>query len=323
MASTTDRRLAGALLAAVLVAPGCRERAGAAGESARASNAVADAGAEMGAAPGAGVELARYRLGDPPKRRAVLPEELREISGLASTPDGRLVAHGDEEGTVFQIDSRSGQVLKRFHLAPTGRDPALGKKAREGRVAGDFEGIAVAGDRYFLVTSTGVLVEFAEGPDGASVPYEAHTTGLGERCEVEGLVHDPEAGELLLLCKQLHAKAERDRIEIHAWSLADRRLASVPRLVVPRVSIRPFIGDGRFNGSALTFTPGGRSLVLVAGPQRQYLEVALDGRVVNGGPLDRTALPQPEGVTFTTDGTLLISSEGGRGEATLNAYSAQ
>ena len=80
------------------------------------------------------------------------------------------------------------------------------------------------------------------------------------------------------------------------------------------------IPTGGFNGSALAFTPGGRSLVLVAGPQRQYLEVTLDGKVVGGGPLDRAALAQPEGIAFTKDGTLLISSEGGRGEATLNAY---
>ncbi len=307
-------RLAGAALAAAaLLASGCRERPAASastpGESAEAPAAE----------PAPGGEVARYRLGAAPVRQITLPEELREISGLALGANGRLFAHGDEEATVFQIDPTTGQVLERFHLAPTGQEPDLGKKAQKGRVAGDFEDMAIVGGRFFLVTSGGVLLEFAEGEDGASVPYTAHPTGLGERCEVEGLTHDAGAGELLLLCKEFHAKAERGRVAAYGWSIADRRLEPTPRLVVPYATLRPLTGTKAFNGSALAFTPGGRSLVLVAGPQRLFVEIT-DGRATEGGSLDRAAVEQPEGIAFLRDGSLLISSEGGRGMATLNAY---
>jgi SdiA-regulated protein len=316
---TCGRRLARAVLAAgVLLASSCRERPAAASAGASGEFGEASAAATAGAATRG--EVARYRLSGAPVRRVALPDELQEISGLALSSDGRLFAHGDEEATVFQIDPGTGQVLERFRLAPTGQEPELGKKARKGRVAGDFEDMAIVEDRFFLVTSNGVLLEFAEGGDGASVPYTAYPTGLGERCEVEGLTYEAGAGELLLLCKEFHVKAERGRVAAYGWSIADRQLDPTPRLAVPYAALRPLIGTNAFNGSALAFTPGGHSVVLVAGPQRLFVEITADGRVVEGGPLDRRAVEQPEGIAFLRDGALLISSEGARGAATLNAY---
>jgi uncharacterized protein YjiK len=268
--------------------------------------------------------LAAYDLSGPPAWRVALPDKLREISGLALSPDGRLFAHGDEEATVFELDPRAGRVLKSFSLVTTRQEPDLGKKARDGRVAGDFEGLAIAHDRFFLVTSNGVLVEFAEGADGASVPYTAHRTGLGDICEVEGLAHDPSGNALLLLCKQVRSTAYLGGIVIYAWSIAQRRLEPEPRIAVPFAAVARMTGGRAFNGSGLAFTPGGRSLVLVAGPQRLFAEITPDGRLVEGGQLDRTALTQPEGVEFLKDGTLVITSEGGRGAAaTLSAFSSR
>jgi uncharacterized protein YjiK len=41
---------------------------------------------------------------------------------------------------------------------------------------------------------------------------------------------------------------------------------------------------------------------------------------VSGGTLRAAVHPQPEGLTFLPDGTLLVASEGGNGAATLSAY---
>src|SRR5687768_6569101 len=114
---------------------------------------------------GAGLSLRthaveQYDLAGKPAWQAVLPDELAEISGLAFAPDGRLFAHGDEQGLVHRLDPRNGKILGSFALAATGREPDLGKKLKGARAAdaviGDFEGIAIVGDRFFLVTSNGV-----------------------------------------------------------------------------------------------------------------------------------------------------------------------
>jgi hypothetical protein len=267
--------------------------------------------------------LARYHLDGAPAWQVELPDELREISGLAADGRGRVFAHGDEEATVYELDPRSGRVLKRFGLAPGSAGPDLGKKARADRVAGDFEDLAIAGDRFFLVTSNGILLEFAEGAADSLVPYAVHDTGLGPYCEIEGLAHDAAVGSLLILCKEIRPKAERDRVALYAWSLAARTLEPAPRLSVPYAALARVTGARAFNGSAVAVAPDGRSLVMVAGPQRVYAGVAADGRTVEGGALAHDVLPQPEGLTFLRDGTLLVSSEGGRGAAVLAGYVAR
>jgi hypothetical protein len=265
-------------------------------------------------------DLERYDLAGAPDSRLTLPAELREVSGLAVGPDGRLFAHGDEEGRVFELEPGTGKVLKSFALQPGASPVDLGKKPGDGQVTGDFEDLAIVGDRFYLVTSTGVLVEFGEGKAGEQVPFTAHITGLGEVCEIEGLAHDPPSQSLLLLCKEMGDKTRRDRVEIHAWSLPDRSLEPRARLVVPFAALAPVTGGKQFNGSALAPIPGSTSLAMVAGPQRLFAEVTADGRPVAGGALHRADLPQPEGIAFLPDGTLLISSEGGKGEGTISAY---
>src|SRR5690606_17400976 len=104
----------------------------------------------------AGSLAARYDF-ERPSGRFELPGRLDEISGLASTPGGRLFGHDDERALVNEIDPATGEVGKRFSAG----DPPL---------TGDFEGIAVVGERFFLVTSVGILHELREADDRAQAP---------------------------------------------------------------------------------------------------------------------------------------------------------
>ena len=105
-----------------------------------------------------------------PVARWELPSLLAEISGLTLTADGRLLAHGDEGGDVFEVDYRTGLIIKRFALGP---DP----------VTEDFEAIAVRDSVVMLFTSKGRVFEFAEGDNGQTVPFR--TRALEGRREVE------------------------------------------------------------------------------------------------------------------------------------------
>jgi hypothetical protein len=265
-----------------------------------------------------------YDLTARPAWQAVLPDELAEISGHAFTPDGRLYAHGDELALIYRLDSRSGRVLGWFAVAPTGREPNLGKRqkaaARRGAVAGDFEDIAIVGDRFFLVSSTGVLLEFREGRDGGQVPYQAYATGLTGKCEIEGLAHDASTKSLLLLCKDRTGKGKEASVALYGWSLETGRMAAEPRLVVPYSALARVTGAAEFNGSAIAANPDGRSFLLVAGPQQLFAEVDRQGQVLRGGRFPRGVYRQPEGAAFAPDGSLLISSEAAGRQATIGGY---
>jgi uncharacterized protein YjiK len=264
--------------------------------------------------------LAHYRLAAAPTWQVKLAKDLAEISGLAFTADGRLFAHGDQDATIWQIDPRSGAVLKTFSLAPARGAPDMGKPPRKHRVAGDFEDIAVVGDRFYLVSSNGVLLEFGEGGDGQQVPFTAYDTGLGSRCEVEGLASDPSTRALLILCKHSHVPEWKDQIVVAGWSLASHRLEAAPRIRVPYASVARVTGVPTFHGSAIALAPDRRSVIVIAGPQRTFVELGLDGKVLGGGALDRDAHRQPEGLTLAPDGTLLVSDEGAGKRAALAGY---
>lgn len=233
-------------------------------------------------------------------RQWALPKPLREVSGLALDPRGRLFAHDDERARIYQLDYQEGRVVKRFDVG----SPPL----RE-----DFEGIAWARDRLFLVTSDGILFAAGEGEDGSSVPFERYDTGLGERCEIEGLYFDAADEVLLMPCKIVRDPALAGQLVVLRWSLREGSAVSAPPIVVGGLA------EQRLHPSGLTRCPRSGHLVLVAARQRALLEIGSEGELLRLVAMpDAARHRQMEGVEMTAEGDLIIADEGGR----LTVYAA-
>ena len=268
-----------------------------------------------------GSTLAHYQFDEPPAWHVDLARELNEISGLAFSPNGRLFAHGDERGIIWQLDPRTGRILKRFALAVgPGMQPFMGKRPRPDGVTGDFEDIQIVGERFFLLSSNGVLVEFREGQDGARVPYRAFDTGLARSCELEGLTYDASTHSLLLLCKHAYPRAWHRQIVVLGWSLDSGRVDPEPRLRISENRVARLTGVDAFHGSAIAVAPESGALILVAGPQRRIIEISPSGELLAGRVLKARLHRQPEGLAFDADRALLISDEAAGERATLTAY---
>lgn len=235
--------------------------------------------------------------------RVDLPGRLDEVSGLATTPDGRLFAHDDERGRVHEIDPATGEVGKRFDLA-------------SGEVRDDFEGVAVVGARFFLVSSRGLLYEFAETGDREETPYRVTDTGVGGTCEVEGLDYHAASDALLLPCKASTAAAAS--IVVHRLPL-DPNAARPPSILIPRSALRALGLDPGFAPSSIAVDPGG-TLVLASATTEALLEVDTTGAALSGVRLSRDRHPQPEGLAFGPGGALLIADERNGGAPRLTAY---
>ena len=252
--------------------------------------------------------LEHYDLKGAPAWRSDMPVALTEISGL-SIDGGRLFTHGDEQGTVFQIDLASRRIVARFGLA-----------GQAGLLHADFEDIVVLGGRLFLVTSEGVIYESAVGADNRLVESIRRTPGLGGGCEVEGMTYDPTTRALLLLCKNVKSRKWKDQVVVLAVSAETWRFEPAPRILIPEDRLQAVTGSKHFNGSAITRHPRTGTFLMVAGPQRAYAEIDGRGQVLGGGPLDRKRHPQPEGLAIAADSSLLISDEGAKSAATITAY---
>ncbi|MDE2846556.1 MAG: SdiA-regulated domain-containing protein [Gemmatimonadota bacterium] len=275
---------------------------------AAATVALASISDSTAATSGDPLLLGRYAF-EEPDRQFRLPRRMREISGLAMLAGNRLLAHDDERGTVVEIDYRDGSIVKDFELG-----------GPRGRVADDFEGIAAAEGRLYLVTSAGRLYEFVEGDDGAAVPYNRFETGVGRVHEIEGLAYDPDRRELLLVSKNPRNPRQGDQIVIYRWSLDTKRLVENGRIHIEADAFARPIDRETFQPSGIERHPASGHYFVVAARQRAVAEITPRGSVLAVIRLKASRHRQAEGITFAADNSLVIADEGAGKRATLSFY---
>jgi hypothetical protein len=253
--------------------------------------------------------LGHYDLAGTPDWRAPLPTPLSEVSGLAVTPSGQLLAHGDERAVIWRFDPVRRQASSRFGLRSRGR-----------LLRGDFEDIALVGERLFLMTEAGEIFEGRAAPDGAVVPSRRRSPGLGRGCGAEGLAWDAPSRSLLLLCKTARTRRWKNHLIVLAISIDTWRFERSPRLLVSLAAIQRVTGQRHFHGTALARHPRTGSYLILAGPEHAFIELSRSGAVLGGGRLDRTVHRQPEGLAIGPDLTLFVGDEARGRTAAITAY---
>ncbi|MCB2205931.1 SdiA-regulated domain-containing protein [bacterium] len=238
-----------------------------------------------------------------------LAKHLKEISGLASDDRGRVFAHDDERGVVYRIDPMTGSILDYFLLGRT-------------VVTEDFEGLAIAGEYFYLVTSNGDLYQFREGKDAGRVAYRVHRTPLDKRSDVEGLCYDPATSSLLLACKgdAGNGYGKHDRA-VYSFDLRSHRLRDKPRFVLDERDFKDIAKGKEMRPSAIERQAGTGHFFILASQGHLLIEVDANGKMVAAGRLDADLHEQPEGLTFLPDGDMLISDEGKK-HGRLSRYAA-
>ena len=235
----------------------------------------------------------------------IVPPELREISGLAVTSDGRVIAHDDEVARVYVIDPRAGIILKRFSL--------------QGERHGDFEAIETAGNDMYLLESNGHIFKFSEGADGDLVPYTVFDTKLGKECEFESMAYEADSSRLLLACKKVQHDVARHELVIYGFPLPLEKKNPPTMLTIPMSEV---VGSNKwknFHASDMTIDPFTKNYVLIASREKAMVVISPDGDVVRSVPLP-PGHNQAEGVAITKDSLLLISDEAHLTPAAITVY---
>lgn len=233
-----------------------------------------------------------------------LPPRLAEISGLAVTPDGTLMAHDDEQGRVYGVDPVRGLVDRGFRVGTP-------------MVLDDLEGITAAGERLFMISSRGILYEFRRAAAGGAAPVRVTDTGLGRECEAEGLAYHGPSRSLLVACKTLMPQAPEVRIH---WIPLDGGRARPGPIRIPWEAFARLGHTGPVHPSGIAVDPATGTLVLVASRERLLFEAAADGSLLDVVRLGSSRHPQPEGIDFGPGPVLYIADEGAGGEGRVTAY---
>lgn len=250
-----------------------------------------------------------YALGNPDKIWE-LPKELEEISGMTFTPDyGMILAIQDEIGTIFGIDTATGEVIKKWKFLPKG----------------DYEGIAMSDSMVFVLRSDGIIFrsKWQDGP--AESPYEMDTA-MPKGSDVEGLTYDPQAGVLLMAVKEEKGISNKGfyRINMETGKREDALVgfskAQFKAVVQKQLSkaqrarVLKWMGkhDDEFplGPSGINIHPLTGQIFMCSSRGKVLLQVNREGELENIWGLDGTQFPQPEGLIFNQAGDLFISNEG-------------
>ena len=251
--------------------------------------------------------LSRYDIGNKHPTQFTLPGRLSEASGLAMSDDGRLFSHDDERGVVYQVDYTNGNVIKQFSIGDL-------------TISGDFEGIAIKAPMMYLVSSDGNIFEFREGKNNDHVPYTVYRTPLTRRSNVEGLVYDSETDCLLLACKGDAGPDPSEYKAVYAFSLKKNKLLKQPRFLVSLAEVTKKSRGGRFNPSDIAKHPVSGTFFIIAANGESIIELSKDGRVLAQEEIPKKVNPQPEGIAFAPDLTMIICNDVDSGVGTLTLY---
>ena len=236
----------------------------------------------------------------------ILPYHYAEISGLSLTADGRLLALGDENSEIWEIDYRRGVVTKRFTVG----DPAI---------QADFEGLVAVDKQLFLMDSKGRIYRTTEGADAAQVAYDEFDPGLGKECEFEGLSYDPSADALLMACKHVGKGAPQSALVIYRISLGDRQATAVP-IVVPIAQLNARGASWKeFEASEITRDPRTGNFLVMSSLQRGLVEITPAGALVRASDIPGNHR-QPEGAAITPDGRLIVADEAAGDRPVITVY---
>lgn len=221
-----------------------------------------------------------------------LPDELREVSGIAWIAANRFACVQDEDGFIFIYNTANATVEKKIPFAGPG----------------DYEGITLAGNTAYVVRSDGRLYEVANY-NSAQPKVTEYKTPLSADHNIEGLTFDRNNNRLLLAPKDKDPSGNKDGKGVYAFDLATKGLAAKPVLVIPNGGAKK--GKG-IRPAALGIHPKTGHYYVVDGPKSRLVIVDGSGKLVADQDLG-SRFAQPEGITFDPSGRVFISNERGKG----------
>ncbi len=231
------------------------------------------------------------------ENRWELPFDLREISGIAWLEDGKIAAVQDEDGIIFIYDLKMNQVEKEINFGQPG----------------DYEGIAVNGTDAYVMRSDGAILAIHNFEDSDRT-VKIYKTPFTDENNMETLELDVDRNSLLISPKDRDSSSDSFK-GVYAFSLVTKEMATEPIIKINMTDealerLKENDLYKTFRPSDLAIHPKTKEIYLLEGAKPKLLILDVNGSLKNAYGFDRKLFPQPEGITFSPDGTLYISSEG-------------
>ncbi len=255
----------------------------------------------LGSQPVDGSGAAAIKTLGKPEAFWALPAELREVSAIAVLNDDVVACIQDEDGIIFMYDLNKKAVVDQIKFAG----------------AGDYEGIAVAGNTAYVIRSDGAIFEVTDFRKQQPT-VKMFETKLAETQDTEGLAYDQVNNRLLIACKGYDV-SRKDAKGIYAFSLKDKTVQQEPVISITMMQQSLVQESGKKKNSYDRLQPSTLEIHPVTGElytmdAENFLILVLDdqGLVKKIQKIDKQLFEQPEAISFGSKGEMYIASEGSK-----------
>lgn len=222
-----------------------------------------------------------------------LPIELDEISGVAYyNKDTSVFAINDERGWLYKIfphDPKNIQKWKFFDGA-------------------DFEDVVLLDSNFYVLESNGNIIAFRHYTADSVVAKEnIFPQGTGNEFEI--LYYDNTIQKLILICKDCESDKKKV-LSTYTFDPATGQYAGgVFTIDVKYIATMMGEKSMKLKPSAAAIHPLTGELYIISAVNNLLLVLDKNGRATSIHPLDPKLFKQPEGITFSPAGDMIISNE--------------
>jgi len=240
-----------------------------------------------------------------PNRKMVLPYTLSEVSALSYKKPSSLLMIEDETGVVYEYDLKIEELVSQRKFSDNA----------------DYEGVELVGDQIFVLESDGDIYQMLDD-DKEELDSEKYETHMVSENDAEGLGYDAEKNLLLVACKE-DGDTEENEVDgraIYGFDLEEKELIEEELFSITDQDLIDFYKKEKgveyekdrikFHPSAIALHPIEDRYYILASTGKLLVVTEKDGRIVATYPILYDILNQPEGITFSPDGQMYISSEG-------------
>lgn len=227
-------------------------------------------------------------------RQVKLPLELDEISGVAYyEKDTSVFAINDERGWLYKLGLGNKRSITRWKFSS----------------GADFEDIVRLDSIFYVLQSNGTIVKVQFQPNGRMVPPVEIPFQFNQDNEFEILYYDENRKKLILICKDCESDKKRS-LTTFSFDPATNQFAEGPF----SIKVDP-IADAvqkkkiKFKPSAAAINPADSLLYIVSAVNKLIVITDQNGVFKKAYPIRPSLFKQPEGISFTPTGTMIISNE--------------
>lgn len=222
-----------------------------------------------------------------------LPLELDEISGVAYYPaDSSIFAINDEKGWLYKI--KKNTPIRRWKFS----------------AGADFEDVVLLDSTFYVLQSNGDIMQlnFSQQNTVAVQQFYFDRTGKSEN-EFEILYFDSVRQKMILICKDCESDKKKSlttfSFDPQSGEYSDQSFQ------VDVTKIAAAIGEEKvkFKPSAASVNPRTGELYIISAINKLLVVADIDGNFKQAYPVDPGIFKQPEGLSFTPAGDLIISNE--------------